>query len=169
MAKRSSTAKKSDPIVRAHLEIRSWVGTSAIGASHYYGELRIPGVKDHVEVERVLTARETKRLNKEAREHGDVGFTYTVGATSGRFWDEKSVEDTAIEYIKANHPEIVLLFKGSRAVCDPQPVLLGPEPLKTQLNALVAEAEANDWWEGDEDAMESISQRWKALTKDSWE
>lgn len=168
MAKRSRTAKKSEPIVRAHLSIRSWVGTSALGASHYYGELHIPGPKDFVQVGRPLTAREAKQFNKEAREHGDTGFTYRVGDLSGRFWDEKSVKDTAIEYIKANHPEIVLLLEGNRAVCDPQPVLFGPEPLKTELNKLVAEAEANDWWEGNDDKMENISQRWKILTKDNW-
>lgn len=144
---------------RINLEINSWIGT-APGASHYFGRLRID--KETIDVDREITKEVALALNRDEKRKGD-SYRWSVGGTTIRFHSEAEVIARAIEMI-AEYPDAVL-FEGSSAVLDPQPVLHGPEPLKTECNQMVAEAEANDWWEGDEETMEAISERWMAMLK----
>ncbi len=147
--------------MKAHLEITSWAGR-VVDAVHFYGRLRVPD-QEEITVERTLTVAEAADLNRDERRRGEVSGSYSPGSVTGRFKTEEQVIECAIAYLKANHPEIEWLLNGCSYVLDPQPVVMGPEPLKTELNALVAAAEANDWWEGDENTMSDISKRWRTL------
>lgn len=152
--------------MKAHLEITSWVGTSAIGASHYFGRLRVNG-HEQMELERTLTASEAKQMTKDDRRNSGGGdfFRWKAGHKTHRFFSEQEVIDAAIAHLKEHHPEVTVLFQGNSGILDPQPVIIGPDELKAELNGLVAEAEANDWWEGDEKNMNVIADRWDALMK----
>lgn len=144
----------------AHLTITTYGGVVP-GASHYRGRLRIG--KEEIDVEYKLTVKTAKQLNIEDRRAGRTDYTYKPGQMACRFFDEESVIKATVEYVQQNHPEIEVLFQGSRSILDPQPVLMGPEPIKTELNKLVAEAEAIDYWEEDEEKMQDIADRWEAL------
>lgn len=146
--------------MKANLTVTTWVDSSVIGATHYYGRIQIEGRRTDITVERTIGKAEAKQLNKDERDAGD-GPSYKVGDISGRFWSEAQVIEAAVAYMQEKHPTIAYLMNGCRSCLDPQPCLIGPEPIKTALNALVAEAEANDWWEGDEDVMKDIFQRWE--------
>ncbi len=145
--------------MKAHLTVSTYSGMCP-DASHWMGRLRLEGSKDDINVEYELTVSQAKTMNRDNRENGD-DYRYKPGSISTRFFTEEELVTDAIAL--ATKLGVTLLFKGSHCILDPQPVLIGPEPLKTQLNALVAEAEANDWWEGDEATMEDISKRWEAL------
>lgn len=154
--------------MKAHLEITSWVGTSAIGASHYYGRLRVNG-HEEVQLERILTTSEARQMTKDDRRLSDGGdfYRWKAGQSTNRFFSEQEVIDAAVACLKDQHPEVTVLFRGNSGVLDPQPVLIGPDELKAELNGLVAEAEANDWWEGDEKNMNVIADRWDNKLKEA--
>lgn len=134
------------------------------GATHYYGTLRIGD--EEVTITRELSASDAKKLNKENRERGDLDFRWSPGDSCSQFFDRESLIEAALRTITEQYPQVTWLFEGNHCVVDPQPVLMGDEPLKTELNKLVAEAEANGWWGGDEEVMEDISDRWQAAL--SW-
>lgn len=148
--------------MHAHLEIYSYAGI-VLDARHYMGSLKIAGRE--FGITRKLTASEAKQLNKDEQQRAGGGkfHRYSVGSESGRFQTEEALVEAAIAMLQADHPEITVLLRGPSYNPDPLPVLLAPEPLKTQLNALVAEAEAIDWWDKDEAAMRDICDRWETL------
>jgi len=146
--------------MKAHLTITTWADALP-GASHYYGRLKV-GVK-HFDISRALTQPEAAALNLDEHEAGGDFRPWKVGDESGCFFSEAAVEQAAIKIVRDKYPEVTLLFKGDPCILDPQPVLIGPEPLKTELNGLVAEAKANDWWEGDVKHMTNIYERWRKV------
>lgn len=142
---------------RAYLTITTWANVVP-GASHYHGSIHIDDKQ--IRVEQVLNERLVKQFNIEEQRSGSR-YRYLLGDTITRFFDEESLIASAIEMVG---PDTVL-FNGDKAILDPLSVLVGPEPFKTEANALVAEAEANDWWEGDEAAMKDIYERWTDLMR----
>lgn len=139
---------------KAYLTIRTWVGSSVGHAQHYYGRLRIG--KEEIDVEYAMNEEQAAKLS-------DHDFTYEPGSTTSRFFSEEHLREVATKL--AQEQGVELLFEGEHCVCDPQPVLIGPEPLKTELNALNDRAEANDFWEGDEPMMKIIYREWQAALK----
>jgi hypothetical protein len=130
---------------------------------HWYATLRMKNGGGHHDVKHTIDAATARRLNKDDRHRGD-GPTYKPGYETQRFVTEASCLATGVALAKSLG--CTWLFKGSNAVCDPQQVLFGPEPLKTELNKLWQEAEAINGWDGHEkDKMQSICDRWDALWK----
>lgn len=156
------------------LEITSWVGTSAIGASHYYGRLIAGSYRDkdrtEVEVTDKLTTWEAKELNKRDREMGfaDSSFKYKKGQESNHFWSEEDVVAAAKRMFAERFPdEDAALIKGLARTLDPRPVLAGPEDFVKRANAINAKAEAIDYWDGGKDAeMEVLYKEWNVLKKE---
>lgn len=156
-------------MVKYNLIVTSWVG-SLPGAEHFYGTIERRDRKTYTTVEEIkivatLTSAMAKKLNLDAKRRGDdMAFKWKKGDDCGQFFKESDLFAAAIEALK-DKPDAVL-FVGSPSVCDPMPVIHGPESFKLAANALVAEAEANDWWEGDEPRMKDISRRWEALLRE---
>lgn len=138
-----------------YLHVTTWAKILC-SAQHYYGTLKSNDKK--VEVLYTLTAEDAARLNKE----GDRGY-YKPGDTSSRFWSLDALRTAAIEQWQIEFPDALLLIQGVRHVYDPQPVLAGPPEIVDRLNNIVDRCEANDWWEGDEDAMKRLCQEWEAV------
>jgi hypothetical protein len=143
----------------AYLTVSTFKGV-VYDASHYQGHIRVKGQSEDIHLDHLLTKDQVKRLNKQCKESDDP-YRYKLGDKCSRFFDEETLIAAAIEYAKAN--KIDVLYRGAHYVADPMLMIHGPEPLMTEANKIVAEAEANDWWEGDEDKMTAISKRWKAL------
>jgi len=141
-----------------HLEITTWAGMS-IGAIHYYGKLvgeDEQGEYKKVEVEKGMTAREARAMNKLDGTRG----LYKAGSTTSRFDRREQVIERALEIWKDHFPEGEILLIGSSSTVDPQEVLVGPEELKTVVNAWVKQYE--DEYEGYPD---EIYQRWRKLMR----
>lgn len=146
-------------MVKGFLELQSWSGFVP-GASHFMGRLKIKG-QDEVQIEHTLTKAEAKQLTRDDRRDGERPFVWSAGDTSNRFITEEAVIARAIEV--ATELGVTHLFLGSSCTCDPQKMLIGPEPIKTALNRLWERAEANDGWEGDEKTMKTICAEWEEL------
>ena len=130
------------------------------GGIHWYGTLRI---KDgsQFDVKHTLDAATARRLNKDDRHRQDTP-TYRPGHETQRFISRESCLTAAMKM--AAEMGVTWLLEGSGACCDPQHVLIGPEPLKTKLNKLWQEAESINGWDGREKGlMQNICDRWDVL------
>lgn len=130
------------------------------GGIHYYGRIKLG--KEEINVEYTLTVAGCRALNKDDRRRGDQ-ITYRPGSTTTRFRSEAALIKAAVT--KAQELGITILIRGHSYVLEPQEVIFGPEPFKTQMNKLYAEGEANNWWEGDNKIMERIENDYQALMK----
>jgi len=130
------------------------------GGIHFYGRIKIDKVEH--EVEYTLTAAACRALNKDDRARGDQ-ITYRPGSTSTRFRSEAAMIKAAVA--KAQELGITVLIRGYSYVLEPQIVVFGPEPFKTQMNKLYEDGEANNWWDGDRKTMERIEDDYQALMK----
>lgn len=150
--------------MKAHyLQVDSWVGLLSY-AEHHYGRVT-QGGKKLFDVSYSLSRADAARINKEAqRLEGASAFRYSPGETSIRFPSEERLIARAIEMCE-QYPEVKVLVKGCSGVLDPMPVLVGPDSLKQGAESIVARAEANDWWEGDEEVMEGLYEEWCELLK----
>ena len=137
----------------------TWVGTSVSWAEHYYGDL-ICG-KKRKELTHALTASGAARMT---RREGD-GTTWVVGEKTNRFSDKEHVKQEAIRQYKTAFPGATILVYGGTGVCDPQPILDGPEYIKVTANRFVDRANEVGWWEGDEDDMQVICDEWDEFWK----
>ena len=80
-----------------------------------------------------------------------------------RFRSREALIQAAVA--KAQEAGVQILIQGERYICEPQEVLIGPEPFKTEMNKLYEECEANNGWEGDKATMERIDKDYQALMK----
>lgn len=143
-----------------YLEITSWVGT-AINAEHWMGCLQFRGASD-IELTHPLTSGEARRLTVKSR----GAIPYEKGEMSEKFESKQQLIDCAIASYKTHFPDADMLVLGRRAILDPQPVLDGPEPVKSQINAMVARAEVIDYYDGGHEAeMNQISDAFGALMR----
>jgi len=147
----------------AYLTLSTYAGLVA-GASHHMARLRGPD-REEIDVVYTITKRDAKKLNQQNKESDDP-YRYKVGSTCNRFFDREDALAEALKVANAKWPTDLILYQGNAAVCDPQPMLIGPEPLKSLVNGMVAEAEAIDWYEQDEKAMDAIFKRYQALLKE---
>jgi hypothetical protein len=146
----------------------TWVGSSVVYyAQHYYA--RIEGVLSKVgefgvqreEVDYELGPEETAKLNEENSSSEFPMSDYEVGERCTRFFSYQKVLAAAIEKGKFLGYDALLL--GDTCVCDPQFVLYGPA--MEELNAIHQLCEENNWWEGDEEEMQRLSDRWHEVAK----
>lgn len=116
-----------------YLSIRTWDCLGSRRAPHWYGEITVKNPQaglcsDMYRVERDLSRFEAAELNK------NDDSTYRKGDLSGRFLDEESMLQATCEVAKTNGIDIVI--EGESYVLSPQRVILGPEPLASELNEL---------------------------------
>lgn len=145
------------------LKVLTWVGTTnpyyERKPEHYYGTLVRHSTKTEVQVEYVLSEGDARRLS-------ESDFTFRAGDTSGRFFSKQHLIDCAKSTFAQRFPDCDILIEGDPIVLDPRPVLVGPTDYMKRANDLVARAEANDWWEGDEKNMKVISKEWHKLQEE---
>lgn len=142
-----------------YCDMRTWAGSLAVPyAVHYYAKLVHGRVRK--ELSHVLTAAEACALTE-----SDVNDAppYETGDTSCRFLSEDRLKKAALAIYKDTFPNATILVYGEKCVCDPQLLLDGPPELMAAVNELYDEAERNDWWEGDEEIMEGIYNRFSAI------
>ena len=137
------------------LKITSWVGTTAIGAKHYYGRLTFG--KEQYEVRKRLSRAEAKELNEE----DDSPRCYKVGGLSGRFVDRQELIDIATIKYKQVFPDALALCLGESYRLEPQEILDGPPDYKEKVNFWYKKAESIDWWERNEKEMDKLVKEWE--------
>lgn len=109
-----------------YLEITSWRGIS-FGATHWYGLLRsgLDEYRDEIHLERVLSSKEVRDLNR-ADPYRIAGQPlYRVGDKTKGFNDRESVIEAAKRAINPND----ILILGNWSAADPQEVIVGPPEL----------------------------------------
>jgi hypothetical protein len=144
-----------------YCEMKTWVGSAIVwSAAHYYAKL-VCG-KEQEELWFILTADEAAALNK-SDEDDDGAPPYKEGDGSSRYLSEDRLKARAIAKYKEVFPGATILVYGEKCAYEPQIILDGPPELMAAVNALVAEGEENDWWEGDEDTMKDIRDRFRAI------
>lgn len=146
-----------------YCEIMTYIGTAVSWAEHWYANL-MPDCKGclsmRTELKQTLTESGAARMNR--REGGD----WEAGEKTNRFFSEGRLKEVAIMKYNLLFPGATILVDGRYGVCDPQPILDGPEEIMRTANLLVAEANDAGWWEGDEDTMEEICDRWDEFWED---
>lgn len=105
-----------------HLELKTFIGTMAFGAQHYYGKLRLEGNSfyDGVEIKKTLTSSEAKRLNK-----SDPSFAHwKKGETSSRIETVEAVKEAAKAMWKESFPNAKILYcSWSYSAVEPKEIL----------------------------------------------
>lgn len=141
-----------------YLKITSYKGLLAI-ATHYYGTLiQAYGDQDRVEVEYRLSAARARKMTRE-----DEGFTWREGSLTTRFESREDIIPAAIKLYE-KFPDADLLILGSNMLAEPQPVLIGPSPLKEQVTMMYERCEELGWWDGPNEAeCQEIDREWQAL------
>lgn len=117
-----------------YLETSSWVGTSAIGAQHYYGKLVWERVKPEdfhyyheLELTRPMTAREIREQNTERVAEGFPSLKVRKGATTRGFSSEEEVRQRgAKEAGRLFNAESYVLIEGDHGCMSAMPVLHWP-------------------------------------------
>lgn len=140
------------------LDITSWVGTCAIGAEHYYGEIRKRGQLESVKLQYRLGRKEASALNKKERPI----FKYKTGELSTRFFSEDDVRSAARKWFSKNAKEGDFLIE-SRAwyPSTPHEILEGPLRIKNRANILCGDYKEQI----SEKKRDSISKKWRRLVE----
>ena len=148
------------------LHLRTWRETVP-HAEHYYADLvrrKEHGgyEKDIKKLWHKLTFSETERANRRCRR--EDGIPYEEGEEVGWFFDEQRAIEEAIAQYKTLFPGADVLVKGDVSIYEPQFVVDSPDAddMKT-LNELAQAAEDIDWWEEDEEAMQEICDKYRAI------
>jgi len=144
-----------------HLEVTSWTGIS-IGAEHYYGSLVVSGDrKKTFELNRKLGDRECFYLNK--KDSMPSIIRWKAGQLTIRFNTITQLETLAIKIWKKKYPEYDALVKGRSSILDPQePLDARKKAVFNKLHKFWVDAEATGGYEGDEKAMDKISDKYMA-------
>lgn len=148
-----------------YCKISSWVGR-VFGAEHYYVDLQRGRYPDRVEekVYHKLTQSEADRLNRRRIQDPEYPEpTWEAGEEVGYFFSKERAVRGAVAAYKAKFPGAVILVEGDIGTYEPQLILDGPSETMEAINKLVERAEAIDWWEDDEEAMQIINDEWKEI------
>ena len=129
-----------------YLTTRTYVGTLAFGASHYYGTLNwdkhetgefgLPERGD-IDLEHTLTKREAAELNKDSL----FDYGWKAGSNYHGFSSEEAVIKEGIKVFKEQFTSEDILVLGDHVVADPQRILVGPQDVMDFVNPLVDEKE----------------------------
>ena len=142
-----------------YLNITTWSGIS-IGAEHCYGTLIY--IAEAIELTRKLPVEECIKLNKKDT---NFGVRYSPGDLTERFNSYDDIRILAIDTFKYHFPDADILVEGG-CVADPVRILVAPNDLMINGNALFKEAEDIGWYTHNESRMEEISIMWENLFKD---
>jgi hypothetical protein len=145
-----------------YCKISSWKGYVP-GAEHYYADLRQrEGGESWKTIEKKvyhnLTLSEAERLNRRNPDE-----RWEAGEEVGYFFDRDRAVEGAVAAYKGLFPGAVLLVEGEIGTYQPQLILDGPPKVMEAINDLYRQAEDNDGWEGDEEAMRLICEAWEAI------
>lgn len=146
----------------AILDVTTWVGTSAFGASHYYGRIRLKDKSIDV-TKPIKTKKLCDKLNKEDRYDFDL---YEVGDNTNRFHDIMDLIKHAKKVYKKEFPEAIALIRGDYACVDPQEILCAPKKIEKQAKKLYEKFESYDGWncsEDEEPLVQGICDKWDNL------
>ncbi len=120
------------------LNIMSWVGTSVLGASHYYAKVSFympdntASWEEH-ELEEVLDEDGAQRLNDNefpTPAYLDDVPRYSAGDTSHRFLSYEKLIQEALEQWRTIVPHGKVLIACGIPSCGPAEILAGPKKLK---------------------------------------
>jgi hypothetical protein len=157
---------------KAYLHIITWVGTIVMYADHYYGSIRFGD--ERVEVRYKLTVADAKRFNR--AESGAIGprtiRKYNPGDESTRFSDRNKLIKEAIKLFKKDDHGYEILIEGDNSICDPQKILVGPNKIKAEANALCDEFDHYCGWDcrsEDECRVDDICKKWESIVGPVWE
>lgn len=145
------------------LEIRTWTGICPGFAEHFYGAVAVDYKTRH-ELMHKLSSSEAQAMNRKERGNG-CSYRYRKGTESYSFWNEADIIEVAKKVYKKHFPDAEVLLKAPHSTCDPVPVLDGPPEFMELGNAIVAKAEAIDYWENDATSMAVLANEWDALRK----
>jgi len=129
-----------------YLTLTTWAESSCVTwAEHWYGMLkqRQNGHTRYREVSYVLTAKDAKRLN----ESDSTAPPYKTGEQSERFFSRDAVIKAALECWQKHWPKADILILGDLHILDPQEILAGPEPLKSDINAIVERCHSTGYYD----------------------
>jgi hypothetical protein len=154
-----------------YLTIRTYIGTLAYGASHYYGALNwgtdekddigLPKRGD-IDLEHTLTKREAAALNKDSL----FDYNWKAGGKYHGFSSEEAVTKEGIKVFKALFTPDDILVLGDHVVADPQRILVGPQDVMDFVNPLVDEKERIGSYEKSPERTHEISKIfWKYWTE----
>ena len=146
-----------------YLIVSSWAGVSP-GAFHVYGYLRDDDLDSKVELTYAMTPAQAAHFNKDEPGRRRA---YKAGNESSRFMSYDNLEQLAIKVYRTHFPGATILMRGKPSACGPKKVLDGPEPLKTEGNALWRRAEALHWYNlrSNWQEMDDISDEWDQLLR----
>ena len=165
----------------AYCSITTWVGTSALGAQHYYGRIVFSDVSENLSY--ILSESDAIEHNKKARDNGRSHFEYvSPGESSESFYTKDDVRKEAIKcFLAGEMPDhwdgkklslkgALFLIEGSPMVAQPQLILACIPGLEVETKALndLFLAGKGWWWDtGFNKALDSLSNRWDALMKET--
>jgi hypothetical protein len=150
-------AEMSESKKVVYCKISTWAG-QVIGAEHYYVDFE-QRYGETVNLYHKITASEAARLNRRREE----SVKWEAGEDIGYFFSrERAVREAILSY-KLAFPGAVILVEGEPGTYEPRPILDGPPEAMEVINNLVELAEAIDWWEEDESAMQVIQDAWKEI------
>jgi len=124
-----------------YLNITSWVGTSAIGAQHYYGKLKWRTVKDRyeyheLELKRPMTAKEIRQQNTENAENGYTWKIKKGELTRGFMTRDEVVSTGKAKASKLFNTDSYILLDGDGGSLSAQPLLYCPTSLESVANKI---------------------------------
>lgn len=151
---------KRDVVVT--LEIKTWNGIS-LGATHYYGTLLgyVNGEYKRVDVEKVMTATDARKLNKK-----DDWDGYRAGRKTQRFDTREDVIKAARDEWRTYFPKAKMLTMGQFAAGGPKEIIgCDNEEIAAAGMKLYALAEKIGWWDkrANYAVMDCISDAWDVL------
>jgi len=145
-----------------NLHISSYIGT-AIGATHFYGELQMRGEGD-VELFNVLTTKQAIRLRKEGYSHYEAGDKYRGFECK----DDAIAEGKRVW--KEHFPDAQFLVLGKVIHIEPKKLLDAPnDDVIAEVNAIVDEYdERMKKYEGRKNLRKPISMEDERFFDDSY-
>lgn len=143
-----------------YLTLTTWAESSCVPwAKHWYGKLE--RCHEIMRVYCVLTEKDAKRLNEDDGENDPTAWPYKAGEQSGRFFSRDAVIKAALDCWQKQWPDADILILGDPLTLDPQEVLAGPEPLKSDINAIVERCHSSGYY----DALQ-LTDEHKVLRRD---
>lgn len=153
-----------------YLTITTWIGTAAIGASHWYGKL---GTADSYSkfqyLYRAHTAKSAARANKLSGET-DPLYKTKPGDMTEAFDSKAELIANALNCWQKHYPDREILLEGDHWVAEPTEVLAHPDvAVMERANALWAYYEGmyDDNKSPTSDELNAVSDEWYQLLADS--
>lgn len=154
-----------------YLDITSWVGTCAVGAQHYYGEVKWKDgkeTKEH-ELNRLMTAKERREYNAEMVAQGFPSLKARKDQTTRGFSSAEEVKQFAVKWAEKEWPDRQFIILEREHWCySARPCLFAPVPFKHEqdrLNALSVELEKAERENAPNSRLNEIDDEYNAIVQ----